>query len=77
MLMMPFVQLPVMLGMFFGVKRLCALPLEQLHWSGVTFLPDLMVPDPHYILPIALSVLMNPQVHVHASPPSVLNNPSD
>jgi len=56
MLLMPFVQLPVTLGMFFGVKRLCALPLEQLHWSGVSFLPDLTVADPYYVLPIASAV---------------------
>lgn len=75
MLLLPFVQLPVSLGMFFGVKRLCALPLEQLHWSGVSFLPDLTVPDPYYILPIASAVLMNLQLHVCASLPSVLNDP--
>jgi len=67
MLLMPFVQLPVTLGMFFGIKRLCALPLEQLHWSGVSFLPDLTVPDPYYVLPIASAVLMNLQLHVRAS----------
>ncbi|KAI0263666.1 60Kd inner membrane protein-domain-containing protein [Russula aff. rugulosa BPL654] len=67
MLMMPFVQLPVTLGMFFGVKRLCTLPLEQFHWSGVSFLPDLTVPDPYYILPIASAVLMNLQLHIGAS----------
>ena len=66
MLLMPFVQLPVTLGMFFGVKRLCALPLEQLHWSGVSFLPDLTVPDPFYVLPIAAAVLMNVQLSVRA-----------
>ncbi|KAH9065594.1 60Kd inner membrane protein-domain-containing protein [Lactarius vividus] len=67
MLLMPFVQLPVTLGMFFGVKRLCALPLEQLHWSGVSFLPDLTVADPFYVLPIAAAVLMNVQLSVGAS----------
>jgi YidC/Oxa1 family membrane protein insertase len=76
MLLMPFVQLPVTLGMFFGVKRLCVLPLEQFHWSGVSFLPDLTVPDPYYILPIASAVLMNLQLHVRPSPPSVLNDSS-
>jgi len=64
MLLLPFVQLPVSLGMFFGVKRLCALPLEQLHHSGVSFLPDLTVPDPYYILPITSAVLMNLQLSV-------------
>ena len=67
MLLMPFVQLPVTLGMFFAVKRLCTLPLEQLHWSGVSFLPDLTVPDPYYVLPIASAVLMNLQLKVCAS----------
>lgn len=74
MLAMPFLQLPVTLGMFFGIKHLCALPLEQLHWSGVSFLPDLTVPDPYFILPIASAVLMNLQLHVRASSPSVLND---
>lgn len=67
MLLMPFVQLPVTLGMFFGVKRLCALPLEQLHWGGVSFLPDLTVPDPYYVLPIASAVLMHLQLSVGVS----------
>jgi YidC/Oxa1 family membrane protein insertase len=75
MLLIPFVQLPVTLGMFFSVKRLCTLPLEQLHWSGVSFLPDLTVPDPYYILPIAAAVLMNVQLHVRASPLPVQNGP--
>ena len=34
MVLVPFVQLPGTLGMFFGVK-LSTLPLEQLHRSGV------------------------------------------
>ena len=72
MLLMPFVQLPVTLGMFFGVKRLCALPLEQLHQSGVSFLPDLTVADPYYVLPIASAVLMNLQLSVRIFSPAVL-----
>ncbi|KAI0056824.1 hypothetical protein BV25DRAFT_1536328 [Artomyces pyxidatus] len=67
MLAMPFVQLPVTLGMFFGVKRMCALPVEQLHWSGVSFLPDLTVADPYYILPILSAIAMNVQLSVGAS----------
>ena len=30
-MLVPFVQLSVTLGMFFGVKRLCTLPPKQLH----------------------------------------------
>jgi YidC/Oxa1 family membrane protein insertase len=69
MLLMPFAQLPVSLGMFFGVKRLCVLPLEQLHQSGVSFLPDLTVADPYYVLPIASAVLMNLQLSVRIFSP--------
>ena len=48
MLLIPFVPVPVTLGMFFGVKHLCTLPLEQFHWTGVSFLPD--PTDPYYVL---------------------------
>jgi YidC/Oxa1 family membrane protein insertase len=64
MLLLPFVQLSVMLGMFFSVKKLCTLPLEQLHWSGVLFL---LVVDPLYMLPIAAAVLMNVQLKVRTT----------
>ncbi|KAF8257833.1 hypothetical protein EI94DRAFT_1756652, partial [Lactarius quietus] len=60
-------RLPIMLGMFFGVKKLCPLPLEGLHWSGVSSLPDLTDPDPFYVLLIAAAVLMNVQLKVRAS----------
>ena len=69
MLLMPFAQLPVTLGMFFAVKRLCALPLKQLHHSSISFLPDLTIPDPYYILPIVSAVLMNLQLSVRVSSP--------
>jgi YidC/Oxa1 family membrane protein insertase len=39
MLLMPFVQVPVTPGMFFGVKHLCTLSLELFHWSGVSSSP--------------------------------------
>ena len=41
------VHVPVMLGILFGMEHLCAsaLPVKQFHRSGVSFLPDLMVPD--------------------------------
>ncbi len=64
MALMPFVQLPVTLGMFFGVKKLCDLPLEQLKFGGVGFLPDLTVADPTFVLPILCAVVMNTQLSV-------------
>lgn len=58
------VQLPVTFGLFFGIKKLCELPLEQLTNSGVAFLPDLTVSDPTMILPLAMFVLLNAQIRV-------------
>jgi hypothetical protein len=45
-LLMPLMHVPVMLGMLFGMEHLCALPVEQLHRSSVSFLPDFTVSDP-------------------------------
>ena len=64
---MPFVQLPVTLGLFFGVKKMCDLPVVQLAHSGLEMLPDLTVPDPYMILPVLLCAAVNMQIHV--SPP--------
>ncbi|KAH9894023.1 60Kd inner membrane protein-domain-containing protein [Cubamyces lactineus] len=64
MALAPFIQLPVTLGMFFGVKKLCDLPLEQLKYSGFEWVPDLTVADPTWTLPILATVLMNVQITV-------------
>ncbi|RDX47697.1 hypothetical protein OH76DRAFT_1353989 [Lentinus brumalis] len=64
MAMAPFIQLPVTLGMFFGVKSLCDLPLEQLKYSGFAWVPDLTVTDPTWTLPILATLLMNVQISV-------------
>ncbi|CDO68767.1 hypothetical protein BN946_scf184989.g33 [Trametes cinnabarina] len=64
MALAPFIQLPVTLGMFFGVKKLCDLPVEQLKYSGFEWVPDLTVVDPTWTLPIIATVLMNLQITV-------------
>lgn len=65
------IQLPVTLGLFFGVQKLTTLPVAQLTQSGVAFLQDLTVPDPTYILPAALLALINVQINVRAPLPSL------
>lgn len=60
----PFVQIPVTLGIFFGIKRMCELPVLQLAHSGLSILPDLTVPDPYMALPIALCAAVNFQISV-------------
>lgn len=60
----PFVQIPVTLGLFFGVRKMCQLPVIQLTHSGLDILPDLTVADPYMILPIALCAAVNMQITV-------------
>ena len=64
MAILPLIQLPITLGMFFGVKGLCDLPVEALKYSGVSWIPDLTVSDPTGTLPIAAAILINFQLTV-------------
>ncbi|KIM89978.1 hypothetical protein PILCRDRAFT_2230 [Piloderma croceum F 1598] len=63
-----FAQFPVAIGLFLAVRNMCELPLEQLKYSGVSFLPDLTLApgtagcDPYYILPILSVVALNLQL---------------
>jgi len=66
-IIMPFVQIPVTLGLFFAVRKMTLLPVEQLKQSGVSFLPDLTMADPYYILPILSTIAINVQMTVRVS----------
>lgn len=63
-MMVPILQFPVQLGMFFGVQKLCHIPNSPLMHSGVSWLPDLTQADPTYILPMLLVVFANTQISV-------------
>ena len=59
-----FIELADRLGMFFGVKKLFHLPVEQLKLSGVSWVPDLTIADTTWALPIIATVLMNMHISV-------------
>lgn len=65
--LIPIIQIPVTLGMFFGVKAMCTLPVVQMTYSGLSILPDLTVPDPYMVLPILLCAAVNAQISVSYS----------
>ncbi|KAG8977584.1 Mitochondrial inner membrane protein oxa1, partial [Tulasnella sp. 427] len=44
-------QVPVALGMFFGIKWMCNLPLESMKTGGLGWFMDLTLADPTYVLP--------------------------
>lgn len=70
MVAFPLVQLPPAIGLFLGVKGMCALPVEQLKHSGMSLIPDLTLVsgtaafDPYYVLPLIGCVALNAQLKV-------------
>ncbi|KAF5375426.1 hypothetical protein D9615_007933 [Tricholomella constricta] len=73
--LVPFVQIPVTLGMFFGLKKMCDLPLPQLMNSGLDILPNLTVADPYMILPVALCAAVNLQISIGAAELNLTERP--
>jgi len=49
----PLVQMPIFIGMFFGLKKMPTIFPDTLSTGGMFWFTDLTVPDPTYILPIA------------------------
>jgi YidC/Oxa1 family membrane protein insertase len=67
MLLPNFAQLPITIGLFFAVKRICTHPVEQLKDGGVGswfWANDLTVMDPYYILPAIFAAMVNLQIAV-------------
>ena len=52
----PAVQLPLFMGMFFGLQKMDRIYPEELANGGILWFPDLTVPDPYYALPILSGV---------------------
>lgn len=48
----PFVQAPLFIGMFFGMKKMPDLFPEEFATGGLLWFTDLSVPDPTYVLPV-------------------------
>lgn len=48
----PFIQAPIFIGMFFGMKKMPELFPEAMQSGGIMWFTDLTIPDPTYILPI-------------------------
>jgi YidC/Oxa1 family membrane protein insertase len=51
----PVVQLPLFMGMFFGLRKMPTIYHDELATGGMFWFVDLTVPDPLYILPLASS----------------------
>jgi YidC/Oxa1 family membrane protein insertase len=51
-MILPLVSMPLFISLFFGLRKLAALPLPQLHEGGFGWVLDLTLPDPLFILPV-------------------------
>jgi YidC/Oxa1 family membrane protein insertase len=51
----PVVQIPLFIGMFFGIKKVSTYFPDELKTGGMLWFVDLSVPDPMYILPLMSS----------------------
>ncbi|KAJ3903482.1 60Kd inner membrane protein-domain-containing protein [Lentinula edodes] len=71
----PVFQLPVALGMFIGLKKMCELPVPQLTISGMDWLPDLTAVDPTGIMAPAFAVTLFWQMTVSARDMNVQAQP--
>ncbi|KAL7558920.1 hypothetical protein ACA910_015497 [Epithemia clementina (nom. ined.)] len=52
----PIVQLPLFMGMFFGLQKMGKIFPEEFKDGGMFWFPDLTATDPYYILPLLTSV---------------------
>ena len=54
----PLVQLPMFMGMFFGLRKMDSIYPQELSQGGMLWFPDLTAPDPYYVLPVLSGVTM-------------------
>lgn len=52
----PFLQAPLFLGMFFGMKKMPDIYTTDMSSGGILWFTDLTVPDPMYILPVTCGI---------------------
>ena len=67
-LMTPLLQVPISMGLFLGIKKLCDFPLEQLKVGGTGWITDLTVADPTYALSLAMVAMIHVQLSVSVYP---------
>lgn len=53
-----FVNLPLFMGMYWGVNSMCAGCLPSLLLEGLPWCPDLSKPDPYHIVSLAVPVTL-------------------
>lgn len=56
---LPLVQMPFFLAMFYGLRNFANTPLPQLKEGGFSWVTDLTMADPYWILPITSMALTN------------------
>ena len=52
MAILPLIQVPLFISFFIAIRRMAAVPVENMKTGGALWFQDLTVPDPYYGLPI-------------------------
>ena len=69
-LKLPIIQIPIFMVMFFALRRLAENPFPQFIEGGFSWVTDLTVPDPFYILPVTSMLFQNLVLRVSDIRPS-------
>ena len=73
-LVIPLMQFPVFLSIFYALEWMSKTPFPQLKEGGFSWVTDLTVTDPYYILPITSMILTNLVVRVSRPVPGPIPN---
>ncbi|TRY62097.1 hypothetical protein TCAL_01760 [Tigriopus californicus] len=61
-----FLQAPIFISMFMGLRNMTTLPVESMETGGLLWITDLTVPDPYYVLPVVTAASVYLQLKVAA-----------
>jgi membrane protein insertase Oxa1/YidC/SpoIIIJ len=52
-------QVPLNIGIFIGIQKMCTLPVVQMTEGGLLWFVDLTTRDPYFVLPVLCGVVAN------------------
>ncbi len=60
----PFIQIPIFISFFIGLRRMAAAPIESMKTGGALWFTDLTEVDPYYVLPFCSCALLLATIEV-------------
>ena len=69
------VQTPFFISFFFALRGMYNAPVESLATGGVLWFPNLLIPDPYFLLPLSTSITMLVSMQVSETRNAMESNP--